>query len=99
MTTPCGDAPSCPFVPVVPLTAKDLVAIFVSSGTTPAEQAASDIDDEHHEHEDERRRPGQLDLGFERHAREVVDQDGQRRGGPHEAELAVLEQPVIAEER
>src|SRR5215510_15975505 len=99
MTISRVDAASWPLVAVVPLAAIDLIAITVSLEPTPAEQAAQYIDHEHDHHEHERCCPRQLDLVFERHAREVVDQHGQRSGRPHEADLAVLDQPVAAEER
>ena len=47
------------------------------------ETLTDQIEDQHHKHKDQCRRPGQFDLVREGHAGEVIDEHGQRRGGLH----------------
>src|SRR5262245_50411830 len=63
------------------------------------EQSAGDVDDEHEHDQRERGLPCQLDLVLERHAREVLDEHGQRRGRLAELQARLLEEPEAAEER
>src|SRR5262249_18242007 len=75
-----------------------LVPPLPSDSTLP-DEAACNVDRQSHQHEHERGGPRELDLVLERHPRKVVDENGQRRGGLHEAWLTSLEEPVAAEER
>src|SRR3954469_9267865 len=64
-------------------------------GVTPDQRLGGDVQHEHQEHEDERRRPRELDEVRERAPGKVVDEHGER--GDRRTELAV--EPVVAEER
>src|SRR5262245_6942374 len=71
---------------------------LVDLDSPTAEQSTDDVDEQDDQHENQRGRPRQLDLVLERHAGEVVDEDGQRGRRLHEPDRAMLHQPVAAEQ-
>src|SRR5271166_470059 len=70
-----------------------LLQILLSGEALPDQ-----IRNQNHGDEHERCRPRQLHLVLKRHAREVVDQHGQRSSGLHQIEAAAAGQPEIAEQ-
>src|ERR1051325_4626077 len=56
--------------------------------------AAQDVDGADEQDENQRGGPRQLNLVLERHAREVIDEDGQRCGGLHQVGHPAAEGPV-----